>query len=176
MTKKAILVVFCIAAAVASAVHAQSLDPLQTVKAFYKYSDARSDLFDRRHIESRKQWYTHRLYQAFDSQLARDRAYLRKHPSDKPFFGDGLDFKPLNERCEAGGKYYSRSESLGRQRLTGSRAQVDAIFTYPKACSIEPVHYRFKLIKLQGRWLIDDLVYPDGSTLTGSMRQHRYGN
>src|SRR4051812_33250648 len=83
-----------------TAVFSQTRGPAETVKAFYKYSNARSDIFDRRHIESRKQWYTPGLYQAFLNQLRKDQAHLKKHPTDKPFFGDGLDFQPLNEACD----------------------------------------------------------------------------
>lgn len=149
-------------------------DPEETVRAFYKYSNARSSTFNRRHIESRKQWYTPALYNAFWTQLRKDQAYLKKNPTDKPFFGDGLDFMPLDEPCDANGKSYRRSWSISRRDIRKTRAYIDVKFAYPKACNLESEYYRVNLQKIGGKWLISDWTYSDGSTLTGDMRKHNY--
>ena len=154
----------------------QNLGPTETVRAFYKFSNARSSIFSKRHIELRKQWYTPHLYKAFLEQLQEDQTHLKKHPTDKPFFGDGLAFRPLDEACEANGKHYSRYQTVTRTDIQRSRAYVDVTFAYPKACTTdtESIVYRVDLRRINGKWLIDDWTYSDGSTLTRDMREHKY--
>lgn len=157
-------------------VFAQTSGPADTVRAFYKYSNARSSTFNKRHLESRKQWYTPALYKAFLAQLREDQAYLKKNPTDKPYFGDGLDFRPLDEPCEANGKSYRRSQSISRISTGKTRSYVDVKFAYPNTCGIEPVYYRVNLQKINGKWLIADWTYSDGSTIMRDMRKNNYGN
>jgi hypothetical protein len=155
---------------------AQSAAPDATVRAFYAYSNSRSSTFNRRHIELRKKWYTPALYAAFLKQLAEDEAYLKTHPDDKPFFGDGLDFRPLEEPCEVGDRSYKRVQSVYRSQMTTSRAEVEVKFAYPGACThgYQPIIYKVNLQKVSGKWLINDWTYEDGRTLVGEMKSHKY--
>ena len=148
--------------------------PAETVKAFYKFSNSRSALFNRKHIESRKRWYSPELYRLFLEELREEQVFLKQHPTEKPFFGDGLDFRPLDEPCVTNGKEYRRSQSVSRTEVGRSRAYVDVRFAYPTACSEEPIVYRVNLRKLRGKWLIDDWTYSNGMTLTREMRENRY--
>ena len=113
LMKEAILFVAIMVALLAVPAYAQSRGPADTVKAFYRFSSSHSNVFDRRHIELRKNWYTKELYQLLLDQLQKDEANLRAHPTDKPFFGDGLDFEPLHELCYAGGKSYPYARCVG---------------------------------------------------------------
>ena len=149
----------------------QSAGPAQTVRAFYSFSNARSSVFNRKHIESRKRWYTPELYRLFLEALRKENAFLKQHPDEKPFFGDGLDFRPLQEPCQANGKTYDRSQSITRTELKNSRAYVDVKFAYPKACTEEAIVYRVKLKKLSQSWLIDDWAYSDGTTLSRDLKE-----
>ena len=153
---------------------AQTAGPNETVKEFYRFSNARSPLFNRRHIESRKRWYTPELYRLFLEELRKETAFLKQHPSEKPFFGDGLTFRPLDEPCEANGKQYSRSQAISRTEQGKNRAYVDVKFAYPQACTEEPIYYRVNLKRVRGRWLIDDWTYPSGMTLTREMKENKY--
>jgi hypothetical protein len=150
--------------------------PDAAVRAFYAYSNARSSTFNRRHIELRKKWYTQDLYTALVKQLEEDQAHLKTHPTDKPYFGDGLDFRPLDEPCEVGDRSYKRTQSIVRTEVIRSRAEVDVKFAYPATCTSggEPIVYTVNLRKMAGKWLIDDWSYPDGSTLVGDMKSHTY--
>ena len=105
----------------------------------------------------------------------RGRRFLKKHPTEKPFFGAGLDFRPLDEPCEANGKHYRRSQTITRTEAGRNRAYVDVEFAYPKACREEPIVYRVHLRKLRGKWLIDDWTYSSGMTLTREMKENKYG-
>lgn len=153
----------------------QTTGPAETVKAFYKFSNARSALFNRKHIESRKRWYSPDLYRLFLEELREEEAFLKQHPTEKPFFGDGLDFRPLNEPCEANGKRYRRSQSIARTEVGSNRAYVDVEFAYPKACKEEPIVYRVHLKRVGGKWLIDDWTYSSGMTLTREMIENKSG-
>ena len=154
----------------------QTTTPDAVVRSFYAYSNARSSTFTRRHIELRKKWYTPQLYRAFLKQLAEDQAYLKTHPTDKPFFGDGLAFRPLDEACYEAGRSYGRSHRISKTQITNSRAEVEVKFAYPAACKSggEPIIYKLILRKLAGKWLIDDWAYDDGHTLVGDMKAHSY--
>ena len=173
MRARIISITFLILIFTAAAI-AQTSGPAETVKAFYKYSNARSSTFNKRHIESRKQWYTPALYRAFVAHLRDQQAFLKKNPTDKPFFGDGLDFRPLDEPCEASGKSYWRSQSISRVSTGKTRSYVDVKFAYPKACTEEPIYYRVNLQKISGKWLIADWTYSSGMTLTREMKENKY--
>jgi hypothetical protein len=160
----------------AGTLKAQTRTPAETVHDFYKFSDSRSAIFDRRHIELRKRWYTPALYRAFLDQLREDAVYLKQHPTDKPFFGDGLDFRPLDEPCEVNGRSYRRARTISPLSIQKNRAVVAVRFAYPAACTtvFERIVYRVHLVKFGNNWLIDDLAYPGGSTLRSDMRGHSY--
>lgn len=173
MRTKIFLAVFILTITVTAAV-SQTLSPAETVAAFYKYSNARSSTFNDRHIQSRKQWYTPALYNLFLLELKKEKAMLKAHPDDKPFFGDGLTFRPMDEPCEANGRSYSRTQSIGRVSIGKTRSYIDVKFAYPKACNIDPIFYRVNLQKIGGKWLISDWTYSSGMTLTREMRENKY--
>lgn len=159
-----------------SAAFSQGTEPQITVREFYTYSNARSSTFNRRHVELRKKWYTAELYKALIAQVDEDAAYLKKNPTDKPYFGDGLTFRPLDEPCQVGERSYKRVQNVGRTEILNSAATVDVSFAYPKACvpAIAPVVYKVNLKRVGGKWLIDDWTYDDGSTLVGEMKKVNY--
>src|SRR5262249_26709163 len=76
--------------------------PAATVSAFYQFDRSHSQIFNRRNIDARKRWFSKELYNLFLYELKREDAYLKKNPNDKPYFGDGLPFQPLDETCKAG--------------------------------------------------------------------------
>ena len=150
----------------------QTLGPAATVQAFYKFSNEHSAIFNRKHIELRKRWYSPELYRLFLEDLREEEAFLKQHPDEKPFFGDGLTFRPLDEPCEAEGKTYQRSRRITRTEAGKNRAYVDVKFAYPNVCTEEAIVYRVNLRRFGRRWLIDDLTYPSGKTLAQEMREN----
>ena len=152
----------------------QTLGPAETVQAFYRFSNARSAVFNRKHIESRKRWYTPDLFRLFLEELRKEEVFLKLHPDEKPFFGDGLSFRPLDEPCHANDKSYQRSQSITRTESGQKRAFVDVKFAYPKVCIEEPIYYRVNLRRLGGKWLIDDWTYSSGMTLSREMKENKY--
>jgi hypothetical protein len=164
--------IFTAALLVLTATFAYSQTPQATVRAFYAYSNSHSSTFNLRHIESRKQWFTPALYKALRKQLSDDAANLKVDPDQKPLFGDGLTFRPLDEPCQVGERSYKRVQTVGRTEIIRSTATVDVTFAYPKACvpATEPILYQVNLRRIGGRWLIDNFTYDDGSTLIGDMK------
>ena len=171
--KTGILLIALIVAFATGDTFAQSRGPSETVKSFYTFSSSRSSTFDRRHVEARKRWYTSELYRLFLDQLKKDEAELKAHSTDKPFFGDGLDFQPWHERCQAGGRSYAYSRHVGRAFIEGKVATVEVVFSYPKMCGIKASVYRVKLENDGKRWLIADWVWPEGSSLAADIKANR---
>ena len=101
--------------------------------------------------------------------------YLSKNPTDKPHFGDGLPFRPLDEACELNGKSYRRNISFGQVTVKGDVGNVDVFFKYPKGCNIPDVLYAVNMEKDRGRWVISDVRYiADNSSLVEDLNRKEY--
>src|SRR5262245_55561808 len=146
-------------------VSAQS-GPLAAVKAFYAYDQSHSQTFNRRNIDARKRWFSPDLYRLLQYELKREAEYLKKNPTDKPYFGDGLPFQPLQENCIAGSRGVDRKMSLKHDFQTGNRSVVLATFAYPKPCANpDPVVYTIGLVRGKAGWQVDDINYGEDTTL-----------
>lgn len=150
---------------------AQNL-PRATIEAFYRYDRSHSQTFNRRNIDARKRWFSAELYNLFLNELKREAAYLKKNPTDKPYFGDGLPFQPLQEKCEAG---RGRGLQTKQDYIEAKRAVELAGFSYPKPCKDpDPVVYTIGMLKVGGRWVIDDINYGEDTTLKQRLRRKEY--
>jgi hypothetical protein len=158
--------------AAAMAINGQSAGPKPTLEAFYKYDRSHSQVFNRANINARKQWFTAELYSLLINELKRDAEYLKKNPGDKPYFGDGLPFQPLQENCEAG---KGRVLIIKQDFLKGDRAVELAGFKYPKPCKDpDPVVYTIGMFKVGGKWVIDDINYGEDTTLKQRLARREY--
>jgi len=172
MKKIDLLLAGTIILAAAMASNAQIATPKAALEAFYKYDRSHSQVFNRANINARKQWFTTELYSLLTNELKRDAEYLKKNPGDKPYFGDGLPFQPLQEKCEAG-KY--RILTIKQDFLKGDRAVELVGFAYPKPCKDpEPVVYTIGMFKIGGKWVIDDINYGEDTTLKQRLRRKEY--
>ena len=155
----------------------QKSSPKSVVTAFYKYDLSHSQTFNRKNIDARKQWFSAELYKLLVNELVREAEYLKKNPSDKPHFGDGLPFQPPQENCDANGKSYPRSISYGQQSIKGDLGNVDVYFKYPKACNLpdSDVLYAVNMVKEKGRWVIDDIRYiAENTSLVEDLNRKEY--
>ena len=151
---------------------AQSASPKAAIEAFYKYDRSHSQVFNRANINARRQWFTSELYSLLINELKRDAEYLKKNPGDKPFFGDGLPFQPLQEKCEAG---KGRVLIIKQDFIQGNRAVELAGFKYPKPCKDpDPVVYTIGMFKVGGKWVIDDINYGEDTTLKQRLKRKEY--
>ena len=148
--------------------------PRSVVEAFYRFDASHSQTFNRNNINARRRWFTDVLYLQFENELKRQREYLRENPTDKPHFGDGLPFRPLDETCRADGKTFRYGYSVGRASSRGLNATVPVVFFYPKLCGLPSITYSVRLLRVRGVWRLNDLEYPDGSTLLADLMRPSY--
>ena len=164
-----------LAAAVAVSAQSKLAEARSTVAAFYRFDTANSQVFNRRNIDARKRWFSAELYKLLINELAREKEFLKANPTDKPHYGDGLPFRPLDEVCEINGRKYRRSISYGRETVKGDLGNVDVYFKYPKACDIPDILYAVNMSKENGRWVIDDIRYfPDDTSLVEDLNRREY--
>ena len=158
-----------------AAAFAQTTGPKSAAMAFFKYDAAHSQVFNRANINARKRWMSDELYRLFLKELAREKEYLAKNPTDKPHFGDGLPFRPLDETCDLNGKSYRRTISYGQVTVKGGLGNVDVYFKYPKGCNIPDVLYAVNMGKEHGRWVIGDIRYiADNTSLVEDLDRKEY--
>lgn len=153
----------------------QGSSPKAALAAFYKFDGAHSQTFNRKNIDARKRWFSDELYKLFLKELDREAQYLKANPTDKPHFGDGLPFRPLDEPCELNGKKYRRTMSFGTVTVKGDLGNVDVFFRYPKACKIPDILYAVNMDKEKRGWVIADIRYfPGDKSLVEDLGRKEY--
>jgi len=153
---------------------AQRSTPKAAVESFYKFDRSNPQAFNRRNIEARKAWFSPALYALFQNELRRETAYLKKNPTNKPYFGDSLPFRPLEELCD-GPQKLGRVLTIKQEFQRSSRGAVTATFEYPKPCTTrDTVVYTIGLIKVNGGWVIDDVNYGEDTNLKERLRREEY--
>lgn len=158
-----------------AAIFAQNSTPVAAVKSFYEYDRSHSQTFTWSAIEARRKWFTPELYKLFQKELKRERDFLKKHPKDKTYFGDGLPFQPIDETCGTGGKGKHKALTFKAEPVAGVTASVQAIFAFPKPCT-EPdtTIYTVKLVKRPNGWLIDDVQFEGDRSLVPDLKRKDY--
>jgi hypothetical protein len=157
------------------AIPASPQTPKSSVEAFYKFDRSHSQVFKQSAIEARKGWFSPELYRLFQYELKREAAYLKKNPTDKPYFGDGLPFQPYDETCKVHGRDVHRSLNIAPAWQKGSRAVVTAAFAYPKGCKdSDTVTYTIGMIRGKSGWVIDDVNYGEDTTLKQRLNRKEY--
>lgn len=175
LNRSRIVVCLMLLTAASTNVATQNLGPKGAVTAFYEFDRSHSQVFNRRNIVARKQWLSTELYELLVNELAREKAYLAKNSTDKPHYGDGLPFQPLDETCELNGKSYRRAISYGQVTVKGDLANVDVYFKYPNGCNLPDILYAVNMSKERGRWVIDDIRYiADNASLVEDLNRKEY--
>jgi hypothetical protein len=153
---------------------AQGATSESALTTFIKFSRSQPQTFNSKGVEIRKRYFTDSLYKLFLNELKRQNEYLKKNPTDMPFFGDGVPFQPIDETCEAGKRSFHYTYTVGESSTTGESATVPINFVYPKGCNIPPIVYKFKMVKAKNGWLIDDVDYGDGKALLTDLKRAEY--
>lgn len=175
MLKLKPLILIAIFIAATSAVFAQNLTPVAYVKAFYVFDGAHSRTFDRSAIDARKKWFSARLYRLFQNELKREKAYLKMNPNDMPYYGDGLPFRPFYETCEIAGKFRDREMTVKPKSQDKATATVRVIFAFPSGCAdSDAIEYTFELSKVSSVWLIENVIFSEGSNLIDELERKNY--
>lgn len=155
-------------------VFAQKQTATSRVESFYKFHRARSGVFNAGEVNSYKKWFTAELNRLFANELKREKEYLKKNPTNKPYFGDGFPFLPFEE-CSRGGKLIKNILKTGTETIRKSIAIVEVKIYQPKQCGgALSETYKVELIQSKGVWLINDWIYGDGKRLTEDLKRAEY--
>jgi len=149
--------------------------PRSAVATFYKFDGSNPQNFNRRNIDARRRWFSAELNKLLLNELEMEKEFLKANPTDKPHFGDGLPFRPLQETCDLNGKRYRRNITYGRVSVKGNLANVDVHFKYPKGCNLPDILYAVHMSLEKGRWVIDDIRYfPENTSLIEDLNRREY--
>jgi len=155
-------------------VFAQKQSAAAFVRSFYEFHRARSGAFNAGEVNSRKKWFTAELNRLFQSELKREKEYLKQNPTDKPHFGDGFPFLPYEE-CSKDGKGFKNVLKTGTETIRKSLTIVEVKIFQPKACGGElTATYKVELVKIKNGWLINDWIYDDGKRLSDDLKRAEY--
>ena len=166
---------FCLLLSMTAAASAQTTGPAETLAKFFAFDRKHSTEFSVQSVESRKAWFSNELYSLLKTELKREAEYLKENPGDKPHFGDGLPFRPLDETCDVGQKKLHKRITFKSGPIRGSRAAITATFAFPRPCETPDKNvYVFSMKRIANRWTIDNVTYDDGSTLVGDLKRKEY--
>jgi hypothetical protein len=172
--KTKIILLSIVLLTLSTAAHAQKQDAAAAVQSFYKFHLAGSGIFNANEVKARRKWFTDKLNKLFQTELQREKEYLKANPTDKPYFGDGFPFQSLDE-CDSAGKLIKNTYTVGTATVKGERATVEVKFYQPKECGGELIDtYKVELVKSKGKWLIDDWLYSDAKKLTEDLKRTSY--
>jgi len=172
--KKLLLLAAIFVLSLSSNAISQTSAPETDLAAFIKFSRSMKQDFNKQGVEARKRWFSAPLYKLFLNELKRQDEFLKKNPSDMPYFGDGVPFQPIDETCEAGKRSFRYSYTVGKSAVADESATVPVTFAYPAACKIPPIVYKFKIVKSKTGWLVDDVDYGHGKTLVADLNRAEY--
>ena len=109
------------------------------------------------------------------AQNATPAAAVRKNPHDKPYFGDELPFRPIDETCKAGGRAAHTALTVKPDAEDTNNATVRAIFAFGQPCKDpDKTEYTVELVKSGTAWLIDDVLYKDNRSLKLDLKRKDY--
>ena len=107
--------------------------------------------------------------------MRREKAYLKKNPTDKPYFGDGLPFQPIDEVCTTTRRTIHKALAFGSEAKIVNKSSIKAIFAFPKPCKDpDRTTYTIKLVRIGAAWLIDNVYYDGNSNLAADLRRKEY--
>jgi hypothetical protein len=153
---------------------AQKQDAAAIVQSFYKFHLSRSGVFDAGEVKARQKWFSTDLNKLFQTELQREKEYLKANPTDKPHFGDGFPFQPYEE-CSKDGKSYKNTYNIGARTVEKDKATVEVKFYMPKECGGDLIEtYKVELLKSKSNWLINNWLYADGTTLSQDLKRTDY--
>lgn len=106
------------------------------------------------------------LSQAIAAAEKKDGDYARKHPGDEPPLGDGIPWQSSPD--------YAARCDIGLVTLSRTDAKIEIKYGFPDQPAADFTDTLIlKKIPIEGMdvgyWRIDDVVYPDGSDLKGSL-------
>ncbi|MEP6947315.1 MAG: hypothetical protein ABJA02_15455 [Acidobacteriota bacterium] len=153
---------------------AQNATPVEAVRSFYAFHHTHDRSFSRAAIEARKKWFSANLYELFLNELKRENAFLNSNPNEKPYFED-LSVDPIDESCLAGTRQLHKQVTVKPGAEDKSAATVRAIFAFPSPCKDpDTTIYTIEIVRASRGWVIDNVIYEDGSNLVEDLKRKDY--
>jgi hypothetical protein len=154
---------------------AQNETPMAAAKSFYAFHKTHDSSFTRATVDARKGWFSNALYNLFLRELQREKAFLKKHPNDKPYFGEGLPFQPWDETCTVGKKKLHKQLSFRPDAEDTNIATVRVTFAFPSPCKTPDANvYTLQMVRSTRGWVIDNLIYDAGTDLVTDLNRKEY--
>lgn len=165
------MILVAVLAVAAVATFAQANRPVDAVKSFYAFDKVHSKAFTRASIDARKKWFSGDLYKLFLYELKRQREFERKNPNEKPYFGEGLPFRPYDELCTVGKRSLHKQLSF----MPDVDDTVIVTFAFAAPCTDpDATPYKLKMVKSGGSWVIDNVIYDTDSSLVADLKRKDY--
>jgi len=149
---------------------AQKPSPSATVASFYRYDRMHSQVLSRRNIDAISKWLMPAFVRELREEEIRERAESKLHPDEKPWFGDGFSFQPYEEYFKEHGVLCRLGSRITRQTQTSKSAVVSVRFAYAKPCEPHGETYKLHLTTVRGKWLINDIILPVGTSYRAHVR------
>ena len=149
---------------------AQNPSQSATVASFYTYDRTHSQVLSGSNIDARSKWLTSVFVRELREEEIRERAESKLHPDEKPWFGDGFLFQPSEEYFKENGVRCRLGSRITGQTQTSKSAVVSVRFAYAKPCEPHGKTYKLRLTNIRGKWLVNDIILPDGTSYRGQIR------
>jgi len=141
---------------IAGAVEANgSAAMVSVVRSFYTFHLRNNKAFTVKNVQLRKRWFTPEFYQVLLGELKREAAESKAHPDEAPY----IEGDPFTESQE-----YPHAFQTGTPAIEGDSGKVPITLTW-KWTGFKPRKLEIRLKNTGGRWLIDDIVNGEGTSL-----------
>jgi hypothetical protein len=151
---------------IAAQKQAENRRALETVKTFYRFHFSHDRKFNRKQVRLRRKFLTAKLYAVLIDEIDRSEPYEKEYPGFKGFITE-LPFQP-EKLCR--GDYRVRNAEVGRLKMM---VRIDFVHSKSNCAATNgiSVSYKVVLIKTGGRWLIDNVLYDNGSDLIRDLKK-----
>jgi hypothetical protein len=145
-------------------VRGQRPSAANAVSSFYRFHLSHNMDFRARNIQLRRRWLTPGFYQLLLNKIEQQAAYSKAHPDEVPDF-DGDPFTDSQE--------YPDSFQVGLQMASGAVEMIGVTLLWSARTSRgrDKRNITVALTQSSGRWLIDDIINNEGSSLRDELKK-----
>ena len=142
-------------------------EALDVVQSFYRFHLGRDMGFSSRNIRQRSQWFHPSFYELLRYELRRADVFARSHPDVVPH----IDGDPFTESQEYPNSFKVESPIIKQNQAD---VKVKLLWLDTNGKSLDERIMVVKLEKVNGRWLINDFLDPDGKSLRADLSRKKY--
>ena len=149
---------------------AQSANPREVVKSFYRFHFSRSMDFTKQNILRRQRWLAPQLYKLLQNEFHREDEYSRSHPNES--FVPYMEGDPFTQSQQ-----YPTTFRVDKSVVCGNKANVEIVFLWSAKSSRgrDERNVEIQLTKHNGKWLINNVIDKDsGADLLADLKREKY--